>query len=369
MRTFSSGLSPSRAARGFPSNGFSGVASLKPLRRLRLALLAFLACGVFLCAPSQASCQSRILFRISLENTPVHIQTRAVKRFVQILSAKAGDRLQVELYDSAAMFRDADVFSALTEGKVEMAVPGTWHIARYQPDVNIFLLPVFYGRSAEENHAVLESDVGTELNRRIEDSLGVIIPGKWLDLGYANLYAINHPLTGLGDVKGLRIRVAGGVANQMRLEAVGADAITISWPDLPLWLDRGEVDGVLTTHETVRSAKLWENGLKFCLEDREYFPMYAPMISERVWRLLPDDLRQSITQAWEEAALWERRMAATAQIEAGKDLERHGMRIVTPDSGEIVKWRRRLAEDQDAIIAETGLDKALYQRAARILDQ
>ena len=220
-----------------------------------LCRIAVLIAAVFrFSAPALASDAGpgapRILFRISVENMPEHVQTQAVRRFAQALAKEAGDVLRVEFHDSASLFRDADVFSALTEGKAEMAVPGTWHIARYQPDVNIFLLPMFYGRSAADNHAVLQSEVGAELDRRIEDALDVKIPGKWLDLGHANLYATGRPLNNLGDVKGLRIRVAGGEANIMRLQAAGALAMSIPWPDFPLALAQREADGVLTTHET-----------------------------------------------------------------------------------------------------------------------
>ncbi|QLA16887.1 ABC transporter substrate-binding protein [Desulfolutivibrio sulfoxidireducens] len=309
-----------------------------------------------------------IRFRISLENTPAHIQSQSVKRFALLLSEKAGNRLNVEYYDSASLFRDTDVFSALTEGKVEMAVPGIWHVASFVPDVNIFLLPAFYGRDARENHAVLESDAGKELDARIEDSLGVKVPGKWFDLGYANLYTVKHKLLSLGDIDGLKIRVAGGVANEMRIEAAGARATSIPWPDFPIWLDRGEVDGVLTTHETVRSAELWTHGLRYCLEDRQYFPMYVPMISERVWKILPEDIQRAILEAWEETAAWERDMAAKAQLEARNDLEAHGVEIVVPQRSEILKWRERLGHSQDAIITRVGLDKEFALRAVRSLE-
>ncbi len=320
-------------------------------------------------APAASGRAPRILFRISTENTPTHVQSQAVRRFAQLLSGKVGDRLEVEFHDDATLFRDKDVFSALAEGKLEMAVPGTWQVARFQPDVNIFLMPVFYGRSAAENHAVLESDVGAEIDRRIEEALGVKIPGKWLDLGHANLYTLSRGLAGLGEVQGLKIRVAGGRANEMRLEAAGADAVTIPWPDFPLWLDRGQVDGVLTTHETVRSARLWTHGIRHCLEDREYFPMYVPMIAARIWTLLPEDVRLAIAEAWEDTAVLERGMAAQAQIEAREDIARHGVEIVVPDQADSARWRTRLSSRNEAIIARIGLDKDLYARATRILDR
>ncbi len=349
----------------------NAMAPKLPPALVRFPAIILAICLAFFAAASPGLCarEARILFRISVENSPEHIQTQTLRRFADALNQEAGDVLKVELHDSATLFRDADVFSAVTEGKVEMAVPGAWHIARYQPDVNIFLLPMFYGRSAKDNHAVLESPVGRELDRRIEDALGVHIPGKWLDLGHANLYTTDRELKSLGDVKGLRIRVAGGRANVMRLEAAGAKALTIAWPDFPLHLKLGEVDGVLTTNETIRSADLWEYGLKYCLRDQEYFPMYAPMISGRIWNMLSEKLRAIITEQWEKAADWERGAAANAQQEAQNDLVRHGMVFTIPDEREISQWRKRLSEHQDEIISKTGMDKGLYLQAVEILER
>ncbi len=320
-------------------------------------------------APAASGRAPRILFRISTENTPTHVQSQAVRRFAQLLSGKVGDRLEVEFHDDATLFRDKDVFSALAEGKLEMAVPGTWQVARFQPDVNIFLMPVFYGRSAAENHAVLESDVGAEIDRRIEEALGVKIPGKWLDLGHANLYTLSRGLAGLGEVQGLKIRVAGGKSERNAPRGGRRRRRHDPVAGLSPVARQGPVDGVLTTHETVRSARLWTHGIRHCLEDREYFPMYVPMIAARIWTLLPEDVRLAIAEAWEDTAVLERGMAAQAQIEAREDIARHGVEIVVPDQADSARWRTRLSSRNEAIIARIGLDKDLYARATRILDR
>lgn len=329
-------------------------------------LLFILGCGL-LVAPADRARAAHILFRISVENDSNHIQARAVRRFAEELAEKTKGVLRVEFRDNASMFRDKDVFSALSEGKVEMAVPGTWHVARFVPDVGMFLLPYFYGRSAEDTHAVLASDVGEELNKRVEDFLGVAVPGHWLDLGHAHLYTLDRKLESFWDIDGLKMRVAGGRANEMRLEYAGARVVSIAWPDFPLWLDNREVDGVLTTHETVRSAALWNNGLSYCLEDGEYFPMYVPMIASRVWRHLPQDVRSLIVDIWNGSAAWEREMALKAQQDARQDLVANGMTIVTPDKDEIRAWRSRLMEMQDEMISLLGVDAALYARAMHVL--
>ncbi len=78
------------------------------------------------------------VFRISVENTASHVQARAIQKFADIVAEKTKGELIIELYHSAELYRDSDVIKAIPLGKVEMVVPGTWHIQNFVPEVGIF---------------------------------------------------------------------------------------------------------------------------------------------------------------------------------------------------------------------------------------
>ncbi len=339
------------------------------MMKMKMTAFGVLSVLVLLSAPLSRA-EEKILprMRISVENTAAHVHTQAVQKFAEELAEKAKGRLRVEFFHSAELFRDRDVLYALNLGKVEMAVPGTWHIDRYEPSAGIFLLPVFYGREPEYNYRVLAGPAGDEINRRIEDRLGVKIPGRWIDLGHAHLFSIKKPILRHADIEGMPIRVAGGVANEMRIRALGGKPTTIAWPDLPGKLSLGVVDGVLTTHETIASARLWEYGIRYAFEDREYFPQYVPLIRGDFWNRLPDDLREIITEIWESHVAEARRAAAAAQAEAREMLLAEGVKIVTPDRETLRQVRQKLLADQDRIVEAVGIRPdvlALVRKAIR----
>ena len=171
--------------------------------------------------------------RISIENTATHVQTQAVSQFAKDLGLKLKGKLNVLLYANASLYRDRDVIQALAQDKVEMAVPGTWHITQYEPNVGIFLLPVFYGRPARANYQVLGSPIGQEINSRIEQRLGLKVIGRWIDLGHAHLFGVKRQLDSPKAIKGLRIRVAGGMANKMRVTGFGPAPPSLPGPIFP----------------------------------------------------------------------------------------------------------------------------------------
>lgn len=279
--------------------------------------------------------------------------------FVERLSRKTEGRLNIEHQHSARFFRDRNVIKALSDGKVEMAVPGTWQFDRFEPNVGVFLLPMFYGRGSAINYRLRDGEIGQDLNRRLEQVLDIKVLGRWIDLGYAHLYGVEKPIRTHQDLSGMLIRIPGGEANAARLAALGAVPKIISWPDLPSALEHGTVEGLLTTHATVVSARLWEKGIRHAFEDRQYFPQYIPIISQSFWKRLPQDLRLDIAETWEGVVETGRKMAAQAQKEAYSTLVENGVNIVTPSTIELKRWRRRMAARQPGLVKRMGIDPKL----------
>ena len=333
------------------------------------ALLRGLALVLVLALAGPALAQTAVpVLRISTENTADHIQTKALQRFVEVVRKAAGGRLDIRLHHSAELYRDRDVIKALLQGKVEMAVPGTWQLDRFQPDMGMFLLPMFYGRSAAVNYALRDGPIGQELNARLESAQGVKVLGRWIDLGFAHIYGVGRPITRPEDLQGLRIRIAGGDANAARLEAFGAIPSVIPWPDLPLALDQGRIDGVLTSHETVASAALWKHGIRYAFEDFEYFPQYVPMVNLQFWNRLPTDLRAVLQASWEEMVEPARTAAAAAQTAARQELARNGVRFTHTSPEQRAVWRERLMTRQPELVRTMGLDEALVEQVRRQLE-
>ena len=305
------------------------------------------------------SVAGQALFRISLENSADHVQVRAVQRFADSLAERTEGRLAVELYSDARLFRDRDVVAALIQGKVEMALPGTWQLDRFEPAVGVLLLPGFYGRDREFIYRHMEGQLGREIDSRLAQSTGTVVLGRWIDLGPIHLFSVDDPITRHEDISGLRIRYAGGIVNQMRLAALGADPLLIPWPEFRQRLLQREADGVLTSFESVASARLWEAGIRFAFEDSQYYGHYVPLVSPQYWRRLAPELRQIIQQTWEEHVDQAREDAARAQAEARARLQLQGVQIAVPPQDQLQLWRSILYAQQPTMIEQLGIDPAL----------
>ncbi|BFR47810.1 TRAP transporter substrate-binding protein DctP [Nitratidesulfovibrio sp. HK-II] len=301
------------------------------------------------------------VLRISTENGPAHFQVKALRRFAEDVERRLAGRLRVEVHDSASLYRDRDVLQALNLGRVEMALPGTWVLHAAVPDCGVFMLPVFYGAPASASLAVADGPPGRIIDSRIERNLRVTVLGRWLELGHANLYLVDRAVRRHEDIGGLRIRVAGGPANELRLAAMGARPLVVPWHDLPHWLRSGNLDGLMSTHETAVSGQLWRYGVSHVFEDRAYFAMYVPLVSRMFWERLPDDVRAALRDAWEAHVDGARAQAAEAQAEARETLRARGLAFAVPDDAVLRRWRERLRLGEREVVDFVGVDPTLYE--------
>ena len=165
--------------------------------------------------------QSRISFVVSVENVRAHFQAKATREFAEKLAARSAGALEVRYYDGATLYRDADVVREVAKGGVACAFPGLWQLDGMVPDTATFMLPSVYGRSISQMRSLADGPLGALVSKRIEDALGVVVIGPWLDLGYGQLFGSRIDIKSLSDIAGKRIRVAGGRGNEERIKALG----------------------------------------------------------------------------------------------------------------------------------------------------
>jgi TRAP-type C4-dicarboxylate transport system substrate-binding protein len=325
------------------------------LRHTRCALLGLTSLLLSALAASPAIAQEKL--RISVDTNPTHVRNKGIEIFVAELKKRVGDKLAVEVYPSAQLFRDRDIPKALRQGAVEMGVPGTWQLDGVEPNAAIQTLPMFYGVNADIVHQIMDGKLGAFLNKRMEDRLKVKIVGRWVDLGMQHFYSTSKPLTRYDDLKNLKIRNPGGTANAARIKGLGGTSMLVPFPDLPLAMSQGVVDAVATTHESAYSAKLYDSGLKYSYEDNQYLGQYVPMVNSAFWAKQPKDIQDAIVAAWEAAVNGQRDMAIKAQANARAELIKHGVKMANPSLEDTVAKRKLLMGMQNDLIKEMNIDK------------
>lgn len=295
---------------------------------------------------------------ISLDTPQAHVRNVSIMRYADELNKRSQGKLEVRVFHGASKYKGANVPVALAQGALDMGAPLHQHLSSVVPEAGAVLLPMFYGATPTEIYAVWDGAVGKELNKRIEQKLNVKVIGRYFDLGYGTTFTTKKELIKPEDMRGMKIRVPGGAANVQRYKVFGASPVAIPLPDVTQALQRGTVDGIWSTQETVASSKMWDAGLRFAFEDKQAYLQYVPMISLARWNSYPSDVQNLITTTWEDMIDSVRAVASDVQSKARAAGAANGIRTVDPDPKDLSAMRVKLMAEQAGIVKALNIDPA-----------
>ena len=205
-------------------------------RRFALGATAVASVGL---ASRRVRAADTFRLRCSLDTAPTHTRNLSIGDFLKKVEAASGGRIKTEIFAAGALFSDANVSKALVQGQVEMACPGTWVLTGFVPDNDVVNLPVLYGQPMENVRRALDGKTGKFIAGQLKAKLRVTVLGPWLELGLEHWYSNNKPLKSFADLKGMKLRNAGGAALAWRTRFFEANPNTTAWPDVLLAEDLG----------------------------------------------------------------------------------------------------------------------------------
>lgn len=138
---------------------------------------------------------------------------------------------------------------------------------------------------------------------------------------------------------------------------MGSVPVQIAWPDVPQALQTGTIASLWSTQESVASAKLWDAGVKYAMEDRQAIVQYVPLINQAALDKLPADLQSVLLTTWDEMVDGQRSFAAERQEKARALNAENGIATVDPSADSLAAMRDKLLQVQPALVKELGMDQ------------
>ena len=333
------------------------------LTRRAFAATAAAAATLPLAAPfvRRAEAAAPMQLRMSLDTAPSHPRNVAFRDFLGKIEKASDGQIQTKLFESGSLFPDLQVVKALVQGQVEMVCPGTWTITGFVPDADFSQLPGLYGQPIDIVHKATDGAAGKFVNDAVAKKLGVEVLGHWFDLGFNNWYSTKKELKSLADLKDIKLRSPGGVLNSWRIRFFGGIPNVTAWPDVPLAMSQGTFDGLISTNESVNSAKLFDSGLRHSLQDHQGMGLYVPLVNRDFWGKLPAKLQETIVQMWTENLPTYRTNTAKAQEDGRKALEGHEVAFVDVSQDELAATRKKMLPEQDKAAADAHMSPDLVK--------
>jgi tripartite ATP-independent transporter DctP family solute receptor len=325
-----------------------------------LKIAAIFLIAAFCC--SQALAADVVRMRFGHVAPPMHAQHKASDFFAQYVEKESGGRIKVSTHPKGQLGSHIQMLEALQVGTLEMVSVAGPALTEFVPEVAITSL-AFMFNTEDEMYALLKSPVGA----KVAAAFGPkgLYYGGMADHGFKAFLNRKGPVTKIDDMAQFKWRV---IPNELFLDnykAMGANPITLPWPEVFSALQRGVIDGIDITPNECWGARVYEviNYMSLCKLGLNPIVYVA---SKQWLDGLPDDLRKIVTDGMAKAADWHtatiRKEDATVVI---PDLKEKGVKINEVSDSELARFRMAVEPVHKKWREKIGAD--LYDEAVDFL--
>lgn len=317
---------------------------------LTLAAAAAFALGAQALSPAPADAAETTM-RITLQlPLKAHLGQNLVL-FKDEVEKNSGGEIEVQIYDSAQLYKDNEVPQAVGSGAIEAGVASLTRYVGDAPIVDIFYQPFLFDSEDKVRWAVAPgSPIRAPIDAAIMDTGST--PLWWQAYGGAVMLSHDTPIKTPADLKGKKVRVFGKTLGDF-VEAAGGSPTIVSGSEQYLAYQRGTVDVGMTGVSGVKSRKLWEV-MDVITNTNNAVIEFIVVVNTDWWNALPEKHREIIQAAALKAEDSVRNEMASIEADAYAAAKENGMSVYTPTADEIAQWKQVSQPVYDKFLAATG---------------
>jgi len=285
---------------------------------------------------STSAFAAELTMRISLQLPLKSHLGQNLALFKSKVEADSNGSIEVQIYDSAQLYKDKEVPAAVGSGSIEAGVASLTRYVGDIPAVDIFYQPFLMNSEDKIRKAVAKgSPVRGPIDEAIKSTGSTVL--WWQAYGGAIMLSKGGPISNPTDMKGKKVRVFGKTLGQF-VEASGGAPTLISGSEQYLAYQRGTVDVGMTGVSGVKSRKLYEVMDTITVTNHADIE-FIVVVNSDWWAELTEGQRQIISAAAMHAEADVRNNVAQIEAEAYAIAKQNGMTVVIPSDSDIAAFK------------------------------
>ncbi len=301
---------------------------------MKRLMLKTLVAAVAVAAFSTAQAQDKTI-KFATQNPKGHPIVLGMEKFAEIVTAKSGGKIKVNLFPGGTLGSDQANVSAIQGGTLEMASMNSGIFASQVKEFAIYDFPFMFNNTAEAD-AVVDGPFGKKLHARLEEK--GLVGLAYFELGFRNITNSKRPITKVEDLAGLKLRVIPNPINVDWVKAVGANPTPLPFPEVYAALEQKAIDGQENPLTVINANKFFEVQKHVVLSNHQYNPQ-SVIISKKFWDGLDAGQKKIISDAAQEAAKFQRAQARALVAGALDNMKKNGMAVTELPATEVSKLR------------------------------
>ncbi len=253
------------------------------------------------------------------------------------IEAKTNGRITFTAFPGGALGGGNDQYDIVRTGKADMGISaGLAYAADRFPMAEIFTIPGAYENS-DKMHDVVLATMDEFLAQEHPDV--ELLGMHQTEVFY--LYTADKQIKSLDDMKGLKIRAAGGFITD-GINALGAEAVGMPLPDLYVSLQTGVVDGGVYGPSAAPAFSLYEV-TQHELKQQMGYSVLAMVFNKEKWSEIPADLQEIIRTEARKAGYYEAKIPAMVGPKTTGEILDGGGTSTELDAAAKAEWASALA--------------------------
>jgi tripartite ATP-independent transporter DctP family solute receptor len=331
-------------------------------RMLIKTLVAAAALAVVGMASAQDIKERTIKF--ATQNPKGHPIVIGMEKFAEVVQAKSGGKIKVNLFPGGVLGGDAPNVSALQGGTLEMVSMNSGILASQVKEFAIYDFP-FQFANAQEADAVVDGPFGKMMHDKLQDKAMVGL--AYWELGFRNMTNSKRPINKVEDLAGLKVRVIPNPINLDWVKALDANPTPMAFPEVYAALESKALDGQENPLNVILANKFAEVQKHLTLTNHVYNPQ-SVIISKKFWDTLSVAEKKIVTDAAAEATKVQRKASRDAAGSTLDQLKKAGMQVTELPAAEMDKLRDKMRPVIAKYAVSVGQDtvKAMQDALAKV---
>ena len=213
--------------------------------------------------------------------------------FKKILEKSTNGAIKVSVHPGGQLGGEYEYVQAMQLGTLDATVSATPSFAGMVPEFEIFTLPFLFKDYVHADR-VFQSMVGKR-GEEILKKKGLLLM-SWHESGMQGFYNSKRPITQIKDMAGLTMRTMESKAIAAAMNAYGAKAVPIPFPEFYTAMQTGVVDGGENAINAYFTAKHFEVARNYTVSNHRYLTS-AFLIGEKTMSKIPASFHAQIRAA------------------------------------------------------------------------
>jgi tripartite ATP-independent transporter DctP family solute receptor len=262
-------------------------------------------------------CEPRLSGKfIAADNQPPDYPTvRALEAMGRILSDESSGRLDIKVYSGGQLGNEIDTLEISKFGGIDLNRVNLAPLNLIEPTTAVPGLPFIFESTAHMRRS-LDSAVGDEILASLEPH--GLIGLCFYDSGGRSFYNIQRPIFEPADMRGMKIRVHTSDLYIAMVNALGANAVPVSFGEVYQALSQGVIDGAENNWPSYASARHYEVARYYSLTRHLMAPEVLVM-SKMSWDNLASSDKELVREAAKRSVpimrdLWDARVEEAREL-------------------------------------------------------